>query len=61
LTILDCVSAASATYTQIRARLERAGRPIGALDALIVAQAVRRKLTLISNNRTLRISHLRAA
>ena len=51
LTILDFVSADAATYAQIRARLERAGRPIGPLDTLIAAQAVARKLTLVSNNR----------
>ena len=51
LTILDFVSADAATYAQIRARLERAGKPIGPLDTLIAAQAVARKLTLVSNNR----------
>ena len=51
LTILDFVSADAATYAQIRARLERPGRPIGPLDTLIAAQAVARKLTLVSNNR----------
>ena len=51
LTILDFVSADAATYAQIRARLERAGKAIGPLDTLIAAQAVARKLTLISNNR----------
>jgi len=51
LTILDFVSADAATYAQIRARLERAGKPIGPLDTLIAAQALARKLTLISNDR----------
>jgi tRNA(fMet)-specific endonuclease VapC len=51
LTILDFVSADAASYAQIRARLERAGKPIGPLDTLIAAQAVARKLTLVSNNR----------
>jgi tRNA(fMet)-specific endonuclease VapC len=51
LTILDFVSADAVTYAQIRARLERAGKPIGPLDTLIAAQAVARKLTLVSNNR----------
>jgi tRNA(fMet)-specific endonuclease VapC len=51
LTILDFVSADAATYAQIRARLERAGKPIGPLDTLIAAQAVARKLTLVSSNR----------
>jgi tRNA(fMet)-specific endonuclease VapC len=30
--------------------LERAGTPIGPLDTLIAAQAVARKLTLVSSN-----------
>jgi tRNA(fMet)-specific endonuclease VapC len=51
LTILDFISADAATDAQIRARLERAGKPIGQLDTLIAAQALARKLTLVSNNR----------
>ena len=51
LTILDFVSADAAAYAQIRSRLERAGKPIGPLDTLIAAQALARKLTLVSNNR----------
>ena len=51
LTILDFVSDDAATYAQIRGRLERAGKPIGPLDTLIAAQALARKLTLVSNNR----------
>lgn len=51
LTILDFVSADAATYTPLRARLERAGKPIGPLDTLIAAQTVARKLTLVSKNR----------
>jgi tRNA(fMet)-specific endonuclease VapC len=50
LTILDFVSEDAAAYARIRARLERAGTPIGPLDTLIAAQAVARKLTLVSNN-----------
>ncbi len=34
----------------IRARLEAAGRPIGAYDILIAGQAVRHKLTLVTAN-----------
>jgi len=34
----------------VRANLEHAGTPIGPLDTLIAAQAVARKLTLVSNN-----------
>jgi tRNA(fMet)-specific endonuclease VapC len=48
--IVDFVSADAASYATIRAKLERAGTPIGPLDTLIAAQAVARKLTLVSNN-----------
>jgi len=34
----------------VRAKLERAGTPIGPLDTLIASQAVGRKLTLVTNN-----------
>jgi tRNA(fMet)-specific endonuclease VapC len=51
LTILDFVSTDAPTYAQVRAKLERAGKPIGPLDTLIAAHAVARKLTLVSNNR----------
>lgn len=37
-------------YAQVRAKLEKAGTPIGPLDTLIAAQAVARKLTLVTNN-----------
>lgn len=35
---------------EIRAHLERAGKPIGPYDYLIAAQAIRRELTLITAN-----------
>lgn len=35
---------------EVRAELERAGQPIGAFDALIAGQAVRRGLTLVTAN-----------
>jgi tRNA(fMet)-specific endonuclease VapC len=35
---------------EIRSRLERAGRPIGAYDVLIAGQAAHRKLTLVPAN-----------
>ena len=35
---------------EVRAELERAGKPIGAFDALIAGQAVRRGLTLVTAN-----------
>jgi tRNA(fMet)-specific endonuclease VapC len=50
LAILDFTSGDAAAYAQVRARLERAGTPIGPLDTLIAAQAVARKLVLVSNN-----------
>lgn len=50
LTILDFTSADARAYADIRARLERAGTPIGPLDTLIAAQAVARSLTLVTNN-----------
>ena len=39
-----------AAYADVRAKLERAGTPIGPLDTLIAAQAMARGLTLVSNN-----------
>jgi tRNA(fMet)-specific endonuclease VapC len=50
LAILEFTSGDAASYAQVRARLERAGTPIGPLDTLIAAQAVARRLILVSNN-----------
>jgi tRNA(fMet)-specific endonuclease VapC len=50
LAILELTSDDAIAYAQIRAKLERAGTPIGPLDTLIAAQAMARKLTLVSNN-----------
>jgi tRNA(fMet)-specific endonuclease VapC len=50
ISILEFTSADAASYAEIRAKLERTGVPIGPLDTLIVAQAVGRRLTLVSNN-----------
>ena len=50
LGILEFTSADALSYAQVRAKLERAGTPIGPLDTLIAAQAVGRKLVLVSNN-----------
>ena len=50
LTIIDFTSEDAVVYAQVRAKLERAGTPIGPLDTLIASQAVARKLTLVSNN-----------
>ena len=50
LTVLDFTSSDAAMYAQVRAKLERAGTPIGPLDTLIAAQAVAHKLVLVSTN-----------
>lgn len=50
LTILEFTSNDAASYAHLRAKLERSGTPIGPLDMLIAAQAVARKLVLVSNN-----------
>lgn len=50
LQILDFQADDAASYASVRAKLERAGTPIGPLDTLIAAQAVGRKLTLVTNN-----------
>jgi tRNA(fMet)-specific endonuclease VapC len=50
LTILELTSEDAVAYANIRAKLERAGTPIGPLDTLIASQAVARRLILVSNN-----------
>ena len=50
LTVLEFTSEDATVYANVRAKLERAGTPIGPLDTLIASQAVGRKLTLVSNN-----------
>jgi tRNA(fMet)-specific endonuclease VapC len=50
LTVVEFTSDDAASYADVRAKLERAGTPIGPLDTLIAAQAVGRKLILVSNN-----------
>ena len=50
LTILEFTSEDAGIYAEVRAKLERAGAPIGPLDTLIAAQALGRGLTLVSNN-----------
>jgi tRNA(fMet)-specific endonuclease VapC len=50
LDIIEFTSADAASYANVRSKLERTGRPIGPLDTLIAAQAVCRKLVLVSNN-----------
>jgi len=48
--VAEFTSEDAAVYALIRAKLERAGTPIGPLDMLIAAQALARKLTVITNN-----------
>jgi tRNA(fMet)-specific endonuclease VapC len=50
LTVAEFTSSDAATYAQVRAKLERAGTPIGPLDTLIAAQALARELKLVSSN-----------
>src|SRR5262245_45028389 len=50
LGIVEFASDDAAAYASMRAKLERAGAPIGPLDTLIAAQAVARKLVLVSSN-----------
>lgn len=50
LSIIDFTSDDAIAYAGVRAKLERAGTPIGPLDTLIASQAVGRKLTLVTNN-----------
>jgi tRNA(fMet)-specific endonuclease VapC len=50
LAVLELTSQDAIAYARVRARLERAGTPIGPLDTIIAAQAVARELTLVSNN-----------
>ncbi len=50
LVIAEFTSEDAIAYAHVRAKLERAGTPIGPLDTLIASQAVARKLTLVSNN-----------
>jgi tRNA(fMet)-specific endonuclease VapC len=51
LEILEFTSGDAVAYAGVRAKLERSGTPIGPLDTLIAAQAVARKLVLVSNNK----------
>jgi len=50
LAVVEFSSIDAVSYAQVRWKLERAGTPIGPLDTLIAAQAVARKLVLVSNN-----------
>jgi tRNA(fMet)-specific endonuclease VapC len=50
IAVLEFTSDDAASYAQVRAKLERAGTPIGPFDTLIAAQSLARKLILVSNN-----------
>jgi tRNA(fMet)-specific endonuclease VapC len=51
LEILPFGEAAMRVYGPLRSELERQGRPIGAMDLLIAAQALALGYTLVTNNR----------
>jgi tRNA(fMet)-specific endonuclease VapC len=50
LALIEFTSDDAMAYAKVRARLERAGTPIGPLDTLIASQALARKLTIVTNN-----------
>lgn len=50
LEILPYEDTAAGRYGEMRAMLERQGTPIGAMDLLIAAHALSRRLTLVTNN-----------
>ncbi len=50
LTVIEFTSGDARVYAGLRAKLERAGTPIGPLDTLVASQAIGRKLTLVTNN-----------
>jgi tRNA(fMet)-specific endonuclease VapC len=50
LEILPFETPADATYGLLRARLERAGQPVGGNDLLIAAQALAFGLILVTDN-----------
>lgn len=50
LEILDFGAAAAFHYGEVRAKLEKAGTPIGPLDTLIAAHAKSLNITVVTNN-----------
>jgi len=50
LEALDFPAAAAAVYGEIRAHLQRSGKPIGSYDLLLAAHAIHEDLTLVTNN-----------
>ena len=61
LEILPLEKPADVSYGSIRAQLERAGKPIGANDLLIAAQALTLGYTVVTDNEKefARVKHLR--
>jgi len=59
LSILEFIAEDAAAYARVREKLVRAENPVGPLDVLIAAQAVARKLVLVSTNEFGRIGGLR--
>jgi len=61
LEVLPFEAPADASYGLLRTRLERAGRPIGANDLLIAAQALALGYTIVTDNEKefARVEHLR--
>lgn len=50
LTVAPFDDLAASAYGEVRARLERAGTPIGSMDTLIAAHALNRGCTLVIHN-----------
>ncbi len=50
LVVIEFDESIAEAYGEIRATLERAGEPIGALDTLIAAHAVSMNVVLVTNN-----------
>ncbi len=50
LIILNFEAEDAVSYGLIRSRLEKAGKPVGAMDMLIAAQALNREYVLVTNN-----------
>lgn len=62
LEVMDFPAPAAVTYGEIRAHLQRSGRPIGSYDLLLAAHALHENLTLVTNNlrEFARVPNLRA-
>jgi tRNA(fMet)-specific endonuclease VapC len=54
LDVLAWDSAAARAYAGLRSRLERAGRPLGALDTLIAAHALAADAVLVTSDKAFR-------